>query len=207
MKVIIVDDDSLVTLSLKTILEANNDINVVAIGHDGKEALDLYKKHAPDILLMDIQMKESNGIDAASEIIAYDNNAKILLLTTFLDDKYIIEALKVGVKGYLLKQDYHSIIPAINSVMNNQSVFVNAIVDKIPNLVKNKNINIDEYKLSSKEMEVIECIASGLNNKEISLKLFLSEGTIRNYISSILAKLDLRDRTQIAIFYYTKIEN
>ena len=204
MKVIIIDDDSLVTLSLKTILEAS-EVEVVALGQDGEDALSLYKQYQPDIVLMDIRMKKRNGIEATKDIIEYDENAKILLLTTFQDDEYIIEALRLGVKGYLLKQDYNSLIPAIKAIMANQSVFVDDIMNKLPNLVKSNHNNEEIAALSEKELEVIECIAQGLNNKEIAQKLFLSEGTIRNYISSVLTKLNLRDRTQIAIFYYTKI--
>ncbi|MDL2211972.1 response regulator transcription factor [Erysipelotrichaceae bacterium OttesenSCG-928-M19] len=204
MKVILIDDDSLVTLSLKTILEAEK-IEVVALGIDGSDALPLYKKYHPDIILMDIRMKNKNGIEATKDIIEYDKNAKILLLTTFQDDEYIIEALKLGVKGYLLKQDYNSLIPALKSIMANQSVFVADIMHKLPHLVKSNSLNNEDNDLSAKELEVIECIAQGLNNKEIAQELFLSEGTIRNYISSILTKLELRDRTQIAIYYYTKL--
>lgn len=204
MRVILIDDDSLVTLSLKTILEAEN-IEVVGLGNDGEDALPLYKQHQPDIVLMDIRMKKRNGIEATKDIIDYDENAKILLLTTFQDDEYIIEALKLGVKGYLLKQDYNSLIPTIQAIMANQSVFVDDIMNKLPNLVKTNHNSEATADLSEKELEVIECIAQGLNNKEIAQKLFLSEGTVRNYISSVLTKLDLRDRTQIAIFYYTEI--
>ncbi|MDH6604116.1 DNA-binding NarL/FixJ family response regulator [Bacilli bacterium PM5-9] len=203
MKLIIIDDDKLVRVSLQTILESDG-FNVVASGDDGKDALPLYQKYKPDVVLLDIRMKEINGIEAAKNILNYDDKAKILLLTTFEDDEYIIEALKIGVKGYLLKQDYESLTPAIKAVMANQSVFVDEIMNKIPSLVRKTKNQEELDNLTKKELEVIECVAQGLNNKEISNTLFLSEGTIRNYISTILTKLELRDRTQLAIYYYTK---
>ncbi len=204
MRVIIIDDDSLVTLSLKTILE-QSDIDVVAIENDGAKGLKIYQQYQPDIVLMDIRMNNTNGIDISKQIIEYDKNAKILLLTTFKDDEYISQALEIGVKGYLLKQDYQNLAPALNAIYANQSVFVEDIASKLFHLKSIDTSILSEAQISEKEFEVIELIAQGLNNKEISAKLFLSEGTIRNYISSILLKLELRDRTQIAIFYHTKI--
>ncbi|MFZ2698587.1 MAG: response regulator transcription factor, partial [Lactococcus raffinolactis] len=113
MRVLIVDDDALITSALKMILEVDQ-IEIVGIGHDGSEAIQLYEALKPDILLMDIRMQTMTGLDAAKTILAQNPNAKILLLTTFSDDDYIIQALKYGVKGYLIKQDYSSIVPALN---------------------------------------------------------------------------------------------
>ena len=116
MRVVIVDDDIFVSGALKTILESGGDITVAGMGKDGKEAVELYHSQKPDVLLMDIRMKEMSGLEAAEEILSKDPQAKILLLTTFSDDEYIVKALKYGVKGYLLKQDYHSILPALQAV-------------------------------------------------------------------------------------------
>lgn len=203
MNIIIVDDDFLVANSLKTILEAMENVHVLGIGSDGSDAVALYRRHKPDVVLMDIQMKHMSGLDASREILAMDANAKILLLTTFSDDEYIIKALKIGAKGYLLKQDYQNILPALKAVHSGQTVFGNEIVSKIPHLLQKSNsFNYEEFGIHEREYEVIELIAEGLSNKEIAAKLFLSEGTVRNYLSSILDKLGLRDRTQVAIFYY-----
>lgn len=204
MRVVIIDDDSLVTLSLKTILEQNG-IDVVAVENNGSRGLKIYQQHQPDIVLMDIRMNNIDGIEVSKQIIEYDKNAKILLLTTFKDDEYISQALEIGVKGYLLKQDYQNLAPALNAIYANQSVFVEDIAAKLFHLKSIDTTILTNAKISEKEFEVIELIALGLNNKEISAKLYLSEGTIRNYISNILLKLKLRDRTQIAIFYHTKI--
>jgi len=203
MNIIIVDDDCLVSGALKTILEVNGDIRVTAIGADGREAIELYRKFRPDVLLMDIRMEEMNGLDAAGEILGEFPDAKILLLTTFSDDEYIIKALRLGAKGYLLKQDYASILPALRAVDSGQIVFGHEIVRKLPNLIQKKTpLDYSEYEINDREYEIIRWIAEGLSNKEIAAKMFLSEGTVRNYLSSILDKLSLRDRTQIAIFYY-----
>lgn len=203
MNIIIVDDDCLVAEALKTILEANEGITISAIGKDGKEAISLYRQYQPDVLLMDIRMKEMNGLDASERILAEFPEARILLLTTFSDDEYIIKALKLGAKGYLLKQDYTSIFPALQAVCSGQTVFGHEIISKIPGFIQAaESFDYSSYDISEREQEIIQLIADGLSNREIAAKLFLSEGTVRNYLSSILDKLNLRDRTQVAVFYY-----
>lgn len=209
MRVLVVDDDKFVTLSLKTILESDEDIEVVAMGNSGKDAIRLYQEYTPDVLLMDIRMEEMNGLDAAKEIFAMYKDARILFLTTFSDDDYIIKALYLGAKGYLIKQDFECIIPSIKAVYSGQSVFGGEIVSKIPTLMNQSKPAEETFgadiSLTRKELSIMEQVAKGLNNKEISEVLFLSEGTVRNYISTILEKLELRDRTQLAIFYLKNI--
>lgn len=202
---IIADDDNLVCSALNLIINSSDTINVVAVGNNGHEAIDLYKKHLPDIMLMDIRMGEFTGLDAAEEIFKCNKDAKILFLTTFADEEYIARALKLGAKGYLLKQNFDSIVPSIIAVMNGQRVFGDEIIKKLPNVYSASAPDFSSYGLTERESEVISKIADGLSNKEISEILFLSEGTVRNYISVILEKLNLRDRTQIAIFYYKNI--
>ncbi|EST12892.1 response regulator [Sporolactobacillus laevolacticus] len=203
MNVVIVDDDQLVSSSLKTILEADGAIRVTGIGHSGTQAVELYRELRPDILLIDIRMDGMTGIEAAKILLHDHNNAKILFLTTFSDDEYIIEALRIGAKGYILKQNFESIVPALKAVFSGQRVFGDAIISKIPSLIKQKDQpNFSQFDLTDREIAIIKQVASGSSNREIAKELFLSEGTIRNYISSILEKLELRDRTQLAIFYY-----
>ncbi|MCD7826053.1 MAG: response regulator transcription factor [Clostridiaceae bacterium] len=203
MKIIIIDDDIFVSKSLKIILEADGDLEICATGHSGAEAIGLFEKHMPDVMLMDIRMDNLNGLDAAKEIISKFPQAKILLLTTFADDEYIVKAINIGAKGYILKQDFESVAPAIKAVESGQTVFGNEIMDKIPSLIQSKtSIDHSSIGLSDKEFEIVRLIADGLNNKEIAASLYLSEGTVRNYISNILMKLSLRDRTQLACFYY-----
>lgn len=203
MNIIIIDDDQLVSLSLKTILEAHPDITVVAIGESGQDAIRLYNTHLPDVLLMDIRMDKMNGLEAGKTILQKYPNAKILLLTTFSDDEYIIKAIHLGAKGYILKQDFESISSAIHAVYNGQTVFGGEIMNKLPSLMQEQeHLSYETLNLTEKEYEIVRLVADGFNNKEIANELFLSEGTVRNYISTILEKLELRDRTQLACFYY-----
>lgn len=203
MKVVVIDDDSLVTISLKTILEASG-LEVAGIGNDGSEALALYEMYTPDVMLMDIRMEKMTGLEGAQQVLSKHPEAKILFLTTFTDDEYIVAALDIGVKGYILKQDFGGLVPALNAVMEGQTVFGGKIVNKLPELMKTTNQpDYQKYGITQKEYEIIQLVAQGLSNKEISEKAFLSEGTVRNYLSTILEKLNLRDRTQLAVFYLT----
>ncbi len=197
VNVIIIDDDPLVVESLKTIISANG-INIEAVGYDGNDAVKLYEKYNPDLILMDIRMKDLNGIDAAKIILKKDPEAKILLITTFNDQEYIAQALSLGCKGYILKYNIKGIIPAINAVYAGNMVFDSKIVSGIKKYAK-KDVQLN---LSDREYDILLLVAEGLNNKEIAEKLYLSEGTVRNYISNMLEKLSLRDRTQLAIYYY-----
>jgi len=206
MKIVIVDDDNLVSLSLKTILEATGEVTVADMGKNGKDAISLYEKHQPDVLLSDIRMDTMTGLDAAEVILKQYPEAKILFLTTFSDDEYIVRALHLGAKGYILKQDFESLLPALKAVVNGQSVFGNEVVEKLPGFLNQSGkFDGNAFRITEKEMELIELVADGLSNKEIAERLFLSEGTVRNYLSSVLEKLELRDRTQLAIFYYKNL--
>ena len=168
MRILIVDDDKLVCSSLKTILEAQGQ-TIAGIGCSGREALQLYRETNPDVLLMDIRMEGMNGVDASEAILHSFPDARILFLTTFSDDDYIIRALKLG--------------------------------------VKHTKETLCSYDLNERELHFIQLVAKGLNNKELAQTLFLSEGTVRNYLSSLLEKLQLRDRTQLAIFYYQNLQS
>lgn len=203
MNILIIDDDPFVCTSLRTILQADPEITVSAVGHSGEDAVSLYAAHHPDILLMDIQMGEKSGLDAAEEILAADPAANILFLTTFSDDDYIVKALRIGAKGYLIKQEIESIAPALRAVRSGQSVFGSEIVGKLPGLMHRPTApNFSAAGIGEREQAVIELVAEGLSNREIANRLFLSEGTVRNYLSGILEKLALRDRTQLAVYYY-----
>jgi len=197
MNIIIIDDDPLVVKSLNTIVESSG-ITVLGLGYSGLEAVSLFKALAPEVILMDIRMNDMTGIEATREILSLDSNAKILLITTFQDDEYIREALSLGCRGYILKQNIDSIIPSINAVHSGNMVFDSKIVSSMKKY-REKDI---ECELSDRELNILNLVADGLNNKEIANQLYLSEGTVRNYISTMLDKLSLRDRTQLAIYYY-----
>lgn len=196
MRVIVVDDDKIVVNSLETILTAM-DFEVVGHAYDGKEALDLFNRVHPDVVLMDIRMEDYDGIWATENILKSDKNAKVLLLTTFSEETYIKEGVKKGAKGYILKDNFDELKSAIETVYSGNMVFD-------PDVYK---IAIDIKKgdapegLTKREIEILDLIADGKNNKEIGEELFLSEGTVRNHVSNILLKTDSRDRTELAVKY------
>lgn len=203
MNILVVDDDPLVCTSLKTIIETDTSLRVCGIGNNADQAVSLYRRYQPDILLIDIRLGEKTGIDAAKCLFSEFPGARILFLTTFSDDAYIVEALQIGAKGYILKQNFESIVPSLKAVGSGQRVFGDEVMNKIPSLIeKNKKPNLKFFDLTAREAAVLALVADGCSNREIAGRLFLSEGTVRNYISTILEKLNLRDRTQLAVFYY-----
>lgn len=201
MKLIIADDDRLVLNSLKTILESDKSNAVIECCTDGDSAVKAYMQHKPDAVLLDIRMSGRSGLEAAREILKRDKNAKIIFLTTFHDTDYIVEALDMGAAGYILKQDYEQIIPALKTVMAGGRVLGAEVMDAIPHLISNRSKDLSSYGLDDKQQKITEAVSKGLSNREIAAELCLSEGTVRNYISAILEKLNLRDRTQLAVFY------
>ena len=160
IRLLIVDDDYLITTALKTILEAEGDLSVCGIGKDGNDAVRLYKQLQPDLLLMDIRMEHLDGLNAAEQILQSYPDARILLLTTFSDDEYIIKALHLGARGYILKQDYTGISPAIRAVLKGQTVFGAEITTRIPKLFEpQKAFDYETYQLTSREFSIIELVA------------------------------------------------
>ncbi len=154
---------------------------------------------------MDIQMKEMSGLEAAEQILIEDAEAKILFLTTFSDDEYIVKALNIGAKGYILKQDFEGSCRQCRQ-LNAGRVCLEEKSCIRPGLMQSKEeFDYEKFDISEKEQAIIEQVALGKSNREIAGELFLSEGTVRNYISLVLDKLSLRDRTQLAIFYYQNV--
>ena len=206
MKIIILDDDNIVLMSLKMIIEAAG-ITVAGVGNGGAQLEELYYEHKPDVVLSDIRMESVDGITAAEALLQKEPGAKVLFLTTFSDEEYIMKALKCGAKGYILKQDFEGIVPALMAVNQGHSVFGGEIVNKMPTVVEKSDLNhkLEEAGITQKECDVIRLVAEGMSNKEIAAELFLGEGTVRNYISNILDKLELRDRTQLVVYYYKNL--
>jgi len=204
MKVLIVDDDALVAQSLSTILSVEDDVEVVGLGRSGPEAIEKYRELKPDILLMDIQMPGGDGLSAAERILAGDVAARIVFLTTFSDDEYIVRALRMGSRGYLIKQDVAQIAPALRSVMAGVCVLEGEVLERSATMGLSARPEPDGPQgrplrgtvfaaLTDREYEVVEAVAAGLDNAAVA---------VRNHISSILAKLGLRNRTQVAVMYY-----
>ena len=206
MRVIVVDDDAIVVRSLSTILSVEPDIKVVGTGTSGEEAVSLFSACEPDVVLMDIQMPGGDGLSAAEKILAAEPAARVVFLTTFSDDDYIVRALRLGARGYLIKQDVATIAPALRSVMAGQSVLEGEVLARAAALsadcVRPQREEPEMRGLTEREREVVRAIADGMSNAEVAAALYMSEGTVRNHISAILAKLGLRNRTQIAVYYY-----
>lgn len=202
IRVLLVDDDPLVVSSLKIIIEADADFKVAATGSHGLDAIRMNEELKPDIILMDIRMPVLSGLEAGEEILRRHPGTRLLLLTTFADDEYIIKALRIGARGYILKQHFESIVPALKAIYAGQSVYGDNIMTRIPALLSGQQQpDLNQYDIREKEIEIIRLVAEGLNNKEIAARLFISEGTVRNSLTVILDKLGLRDRTQLAIMY------
>lgn len=209
IKVLIADDQALIRESLQIVLSAHDDIEVVAAVGDGLEVLEVLKSCRPDVILMDIRMPKMDGVLCTRQVKEQYPDIKIIILTTFDDDDFIFSALKYGASGYMLKgvstDELHQAIITVSSggAMINPDIATK--VFKIFSRMAQSNFaiqveenNVDD--LSKVEWRIIQQIGFGLSNKEIASKLFLSEGTVRNYLSNILSKLSLRDRTQLAIW-------
>ena len=209
IKILIADDQELIRESLKIVLDMYADMEVVGTAEDGGKVLELLKKNLPDVILMDIRMPELDGVQCTKTVKEKFPAVKIIILTTFDDDEYVYYALKYGASGYLLKGcSVQELTAAIHTVMNGGSILNQGVITKVVKLFSqlaqtNIAMEVDEKniaELTRTERNITSLVGRGLSNKEIAEKLFLSEGTIRNSLSSALSKLHLRDRTQLAIW-------
>lgn len=203
MKILVVDDDALIRDSLKILLGLEEDIEVIGTASNGQEAYELVREKRPDIVLMDIRMPVMDGVLGTKLIKESFNEVKVVILTTFKDDEYIKEAIKNGAEGYILKnQSSDSIIEGLRAVFKGNTVFEKDVVKVITSMFDNKKKkDPKDFGLTKREVEILTFLSEGLSNKEIAEKMFLSNGTVRNYITNLLEKLQQRDRTQLAVFY------
>lgn len=202
MKVLVVDDDALIRDSMKMLLELEDDFQVTGTASDGQEAFLLCQQEKPDIVLMDIRMPVMDGVLGTRLIKQHFPDVRVVILTTFKDVDYIKEALKNGAEGYILKsQPADSIIESIRIVAKGNIVLEKEVAQSISSLFQEEQKEKVDYDLTQRELDILQLVGDGLSNKEISAKLYLSEGTVRNYVTTLLEKFHLRDRTQLAIFY------
>lgn len=197
---------------MRIILTTFDEIEVLASVQDGQEAVDFCRQNEVDVALLDVQMPNMNGVEA-TKLIAEQTGTKALILTTFDDEAFILDAISSGAKGYLLKNnDPERIRDAIITIYNGHNVLQDAVLDKLKSSLladkdKDKKMDrgskIDRSLFTDREYDIMSLIAKGLSNREISKKLFISEGTIANHITSILGKKSLTHRTQIAIYFLT----
>lgn len=202
IKIVIADDDSLIRESLNIILGMDEEFEIIECVDNGLKAVECCKRSKVDVALLDVRMPVLNGVLAAKEI-SEKTDTKPLILTTFDDDEFIMEAIKNGTKGYLLKNNSpEKIKNAIKMVHSGNTVMQDIILDKVKeNLNDGKMSKIDKEKFTQRELDIMRLISEGLSNKEIAQTLFITEGTTKNYITSILDKTSLDHRTQIAIYY------
>ena len=210
IKVIIADDSDFVRDGMKIILDVDDEFDVIGCASNGKEAIELAEINAPDVFLMDIQMPVMDGIEATKYIVEH-SLGKVLILTTFDDDDLVKQALKNGAKGYLIKNHTpEHLKQMIKSVYNGLGVMEENVLESLASSTAGStevtgasSSFFDGSDYSPRELEIIKAVADGLSNKEIAGKLYISEGTVKNYISNILSKEGLTHRTALAVYYLT----
>ncbi len=203
MKLIICDDQAVIRDGLEMLLSLEKDIQVVGTAQDGEQALELVAKVAPDLVMMDLKMPGMNGIEATRRILAKFPEVKVLVLTTYDDDEWLFDAIRVGAHGYLLKDTpREQIVSAIRGTLEGKSYLDPAVAGKVMHQASDqhsKPATLLTQKLTDREIGVLQMLAKGMNNSEIANQLHLSEGTVRNHVSAILEKLGVSDRTQAAV--------
>ncbi len=203
IKILICDDQEIVCEGLQRILEADPDLSVVGIAHDGLEALELAAKNLPDLVLMDLKMPVMNGIQATRKLREKFPEMHVLVLTTYADDEWLFDAIRSGASGYLLKdRPRNELIDAIKGTITGDAYIDPAVAAKVlANVAQTASVEPHPARisLSPREAEILELLVQGLSNADIAQRLYLSEGTIRNYMSALFSKLEVDDRTQAVL--------
>ncbi len=203
MKVIICDDQAIVRDGLEMLLKLEPDIEVVGTAEDGAAAVEMVAQKTPDLVLMDLKMPIMNGVEATRQIRTKYPEVKVLVLTTFDNDEWVLDAIQAGASGYLLKDTPRDeLIKAIRGTVTGRTYVDPSVAGKVLQQVSSHQTQpatLVTSKLTEREIDILRLIANGLSNADISERLFLSEGTVRNHVSAILAKLGVSDRTQAAV--------
>ena len=200
IRVVLVDDQTLIRQGIQTLLELEGDIEVVGTAGDGVQAIEVVSRQLPDVILMDVRMPQLDGIEATRQILAHQPQIGIIMLTTFDDDEAMFAGLKAGARGYMLKNiSSDDMAQAIRTVAAGGTLIQPSLTRKVVaelNRLSSTPTPQLEIPLTEREIDVLRCIAAGLSNREIADKLVITEGTVKNHVSNILNKLDVRDRTQ-----------
>jgi len=203
IRVLIADDQEIVCEGLKRILQTDPQIRVIATANDGQEALDLIANQTPDLVLMDLQMPRMNGVQAIRHLKESHPDLPVLVLTTYMDDKWLFDAIRSGASGYLMKdRPRQELLDAIHGTLAGQAYIDPSVAGKVlSNVASSPERQPPErsYNLTDREQDILNLLAQGLSNADISHRLYLSEGTVRNYTSTLFAKLGVSDRTQAVI--------
>ncbi len=209
IRVLLVDDQNLVRQGIQTLLDLEPDLEIVGVAGDGEEALEIAARCCPDVVLMDIRMPKMDGVAATRLLHEQFPEIGVIILTTFDDDEYVFEGLKAGARGYMLKDvNSDDIAAAVRTVAAGEALIQPSIARKVvaefsrlaagsspPPVAR----PVLAEPLSERELEVLHAMAEGLSNREIAARLVITEGTVKNHVSSLLAKLDVRDRTQAVL--------
>jgi DNA-binding NarL/FixJ family response regulator len=212
IRILLVDDQFLIRQGIRSLLESNLDMQIIGEAENGQIALEQIAVLSPDVVLMDIRMPVMDGVAATKLITQNYPQTKVLVLTTFDDDEYVSPAMRLGAKGYLLKDtEPDELASAIRAVFRGHTQLGPGLFEKVLMSVTDSTSSLDKMtqlaQLTPREMDVLKLIASGSNNREIALALCLSENTVKNYVTSILSQLNLRDRTQAALLAHSLLNN
>jgi DNA-binding NarL/FixJ family response regulator len=208
IRVLIADDQALVRSGFRMILEARDDLEVVGEAENGAQALELAREQEPDVVLMDVRMPVLDGVEATRRLLEAGSSARVIILTTFDLDEYVFEALRAGASGFLLKDvEPTQLVEAIRIVASGEALLAPSITRRL--LDRFASLDVNERKpppgldsLTPRELEILRLVAGGLSNAEIAAELVLSETTVKTHVSSVLRKLNLRDRVQAVVLTY-----
>ena len=203
IKVLIADDQEIVCEGLKKILQSDPELKVIGTAHNGQQALELIEHQRPDLVLMDLQMPIMNGVQAIRQLRKTDPDLPVLVLTTYTDDKWLFDAIRAGANGYLLKdRPRQELIDAIKGTASGDSYLDPAVTKRVLDSVASVPEPMEsssDLDLSQREQDILQLLVVGLSNADIAQRLFLSEGTVRNYLSGLFTKLGVSDRTQAVV--------
>lgn len=202
VKVMLTDDHVLMREGIKHLLEFDGSVEVIEEASDGVECLEKLEKVTPDILLLDINMPDMNGIEVLEELKKRNSNIKVLILTVHSEVEYLIRAIDIGANGYILKDSGSAELKqAINTIMNNDSYIQPSLLPALNSRLINRDIDKEKLEsLTKRELEILKQVVGGMFNKEIAASLHISERTVKNHLSNIFKKIDVSDRTQAAVF-------
>jgi DNA-binding NarL/FixJ family response regulator len=203
MRILICDDQAMIRDGLALLLNLERDIEVVGVAQDGADAVELTARLTPDLVLMDLKMPGMNGVEATRQIQIRSPQTRVLVLTTYDDDEWVFDAIRAGAAGYLLKdRPREDLVAAVRGTVAGKTYIDPNVAGRLLSQVastQSQPATLITSKLSKRELDVLRLVANGLSNADIAERLHLSEGTVRNHVSTILAKLDVADRTQAAV--------